>query len=47
MVAVVNEQNCIHCGLCQISCPTKSIAVKHGVIEAIRIAIRHAKRTSL
>lgn len=46
-IDAINDQNCIHCSLCQLHCPAQSIAVKHSALEAIKIAKRHAKRTSL
>lgn len=46
--AVVREDNaCIHCSLCQQHCPEQAISVKHGFVEAIQIAKRHAKKKSL
>lgn len=44
---VTNEQDCIHCGLCQNNCPTQAISLRHNFMEAIAIAKKHAKRTSL
>ncbi len=43
----VNAIECTHCLLCIENCPTASISVHHTYIEAIAIAKRHAKRTSL
>ena len=44
---IVNELNCTHCSLCKNSCPSQAIAIHHSIREAIAIAKRHAKRTSL
>jgi NAD-dependent dihydropyrimidine dehydrogenase PreA subunit/flavodoxin len=44
---VINESDCIHCSLCKDNCPSQSIAVQHSWKEAIIIAKRHAKKTSL
>jgi len=44
---VINEEDCIHCSLCKEQCPSQAIAVQHSWKEAIAIAIRHAKKTSL
>lgn len=44
---VVNESNCIHCNLCKINCPCNAIAIEHSWKEAIKIAKKHAQKTSL
>ena len=44
---VVNEQDCIHCSLCKDQCPSQAIAIQHSWKEAIGIAKRHVKKTSL
>jgi ferredoxin len=41
------EQDCIHCSLCQMACPERAIHIRHGFLDAIRIAKHHAHRTSL
>ena len=46
-VKPTGELDCIHCGMCQRACPERAIAVRHGFKDAIGIAKRHAKRTSL
>lgn len=45
-VPIKNEE-CIHCLLCVDNCPCQAIAVQHSWGEAIHIAKRHAKKTSL
>jgi len=47
IVVYENEQACIHCSLCQRQCPTQAISIKHSGLDAIKIAIHHAKRKSL
>lgn len=42
-----NQQACIHCNLCQKECRTQSISIRHGFVDAIRIAVNHAKRKGL
>lgn len=44
---VVDELACTHCSLCQKVCPNQAIFIKHGFIDAIRIAKRHAGKKSL
>lgn len=44
---VINELDCIHCGLCQKECPEQSILIHHSRRELIAIAKRHASRKSL
>lgn len=44
---VINEADCIHCSLCKEKCPSQAIVIQHSWKEAIAIAKRHAKRTSL
>lgn len=43
----VNEQDCIHCSLCQEACLKQAISINHNFIEAIKIAKKHSKKTSL
>ena len=44
---VLDNTKCIHCLLCVDNCPCQAIAVQHSWGEAIHIAKRHAKKTSL
>ena len=44
---VVNKSDCIHCSMCKEQCPSQAIAIQHSWKEAIAIAKRHAKKTSL
>jgi len=44
---VNNEKDCTHCSLCLSICPSQAISLRHSFIEAIQIAKRHAKKTSL
>lgn len=43
----VNATDCIHCLLCRDNCPEGAIAVHHTYRDAIAIAKRHSKKTSL
>lgn len=43
----VDELACTHCSLCLEVCPNQAISIKHGFVDAIRIAKRHAKKKSL
>jgi NAD-dependent dihydropyrimidine dehydrogenase PreA subunit len=44
---VINAMDCIHCSLCIQNCPVKAISVQHSWREAIAIARRHFRRSSL
>ncbi|WP_294407505.1 4Fe-4S binding protein [uncultured Clostridium sp.] len=44
---VVDEDNCIHCSLCKNNCPNSAISIHHSWKDAINIAKKHAKKTSL
>lgn len=44
---LINEIDCIHCSLCKENCPSQAIAIQHSWKEAIAIAKKHIKRTSL
>lgn len=44
---IKNEADCTHCSLCKDNCPEQAISIHHSLKEAIAIAKRHAKRTSL
>ncbi len=44
---VINEEDCIHCSLCQKECQERAILIKHSFKEAIGIAKRHADKKSL
>jgi NAD-dependent dihydropyrimidine dehydrogenase PreA subunit len=46
-VVAVHEQDCLHCSLCLNACPNQAISLKHGFLDAIGIAKRHAKKRSL
>jgi NAD-dependent dihydropyrimidine dehydrogenase PreA subunit len=46
-VVPVREQDCLHCLLCLEACPNQAVSVRHGALDAIGIAIRHAKKKSL
>ncbi|PKM71849.1 MAG: hypothetical protein CVU91_11885 [Firmicutes bacterium HGW-Firmicutes-16] len=43
----VDELACTHCSLCLEACPNRAISIKHGFVDAIRIAKRHARKKSL
>lgn len=44
---VINKNDCIHCSLCKEQCPSQAIVIEHSWKEAITIAKRHSKKTSL
>lgn len=44
---IKNEADCTHCSLCINNCPEQAISIHHSLNEAIAIAKRHARRTSL
>lgn len=44
---IINSADCIHCSLCSDNCPPQAIAIEHSWKEAIAIAKRHSKKTSL
>ncbi|MDT8719730.1 4Fe-4S binding protein [Clostridium sp. 19966] len=44
---VRNQEDCIHCSICKEQCPSQAIVIQHSWREAIAIAKRHAKKTSL
>jgi ferredoxin len=46
-IIVNNEQDCTHCSLCLSICPSQAISLRHSFIEAIQIAQKHSKRSSL
>ena len=45
--AAVNDQECVHCSMCQKACPTQAISMKHSAPQAIKIAIKHARKKTL
>ena len=44
---IKSEADCTHCSICKDNCPEQAISINHSLKEAIAIAKRHAKRTSL
>lgn len=46
-VAAVNGQECVHCSMCQRVCTPQAISIQHNAAEAIKIAIKHAKKNSM
>lgn len=44
---VIKEEDCILCSLCKDNCSSQAIIIQHSFKEAIAIAKRHSKKTSL